>query len=227
MDGGSTLFYLRLFGFKIGISEAVVVQWAIILICLILSLIIKFNLKKVPDKKQSIIEMFVEVVNNLVESNMGEGTKVFVPFVGTLIIFLLIMNIAGLFGIEPPTKDFSVTLGLASISFIVIQAYAIKQRGLKEYFLGYARPLALLLPINIMERIMTPVSLSLRLFGNITAATIIMELIYIGLSKTPFGIGQLAIPVPLHFYFDVFDGGLQMLIFVMLTMINIKIIAEH
>lgn len=213
--------------FKIHIPEVVIVQWAIILICLVFSIIVRARLKKVPDKKQTVVEILVETVNNLVKNNMGEGTTAFVPYIGALVVFLLMMNITGLFGVEPPTKNFSVTIALAVVSFIVIQAYAIKKQGLKEYFFGYARPVAVLLPINIMERIMLPVSLSLRLFGNITAATIIMELVYSGLAKTPLGMAQLAIPVPLHFYFDIFDGGLQMLIFVMLTMINIKTVSEE
>lgn len=227
MVEGKEILYLNLLGHKISISEVIIVQWAIILICLIFSIIARGILKKVPDKKQSIVEIFVEGINNLVRNTMGEGALGFVPYVGTLVIFLLMMNIAGIFGIEPPTRDFSVTTGVAAISFIVIQTYAIRKHGLKEYFLGYARPIGILLPINIMERIMLPISLSLRLFGNITAAAVIMELIYNGLAKTPLGIGQLAVPIPLHFYFDIFDGGLQMLIFVMLTMINIKIISEH
>lgn len=227
MEEGSKII-LSLLGYKFSISEAVIIEWAILLICLIFCIIVKNILKKgIPDKKQSIVEMIVEGINNLVTSTMGEGAAVFVPYIGTLVIFLLLMNISGLFGVEPPTKDFSVTSGVAAISFVVIQAYAIKKHGLKSYFIGYARPTWVLLPINIMERIMLPVSLSLRLFGNITAASIIIELVYSGLAKTPLGIGQLAIPTPLHFYFDIFDGGLQMLIFAMLTMINIKTVSEH
>lgn len=212
---------------KVGITETVIIQWAIILISLVICIIMTRKLKRIPDKKQTIVELVVEGINKLVKNIMGEEAMVFVPYIGTLIIFLLLMNITGLFGIEPPTKDFSVTSGVAAISFLVIQAYAIKKKGVKNYFIGYAKPISILLPINIMERIMFPISLSLRLFGNITAATVIMELVYGGLSKTPLGVAQLAIPIPLHFYFDIFDGALQMLIFVMLTMINIKIIAEH
>lgn len=212
---------------KLGITEAVIVQWVIILISLVVCIIMTRKLKRIPDKKQTVVELVVGGINKLVKSIMGEEAIGFVPYIGTLIIFLLLMNITGLIGIEPPTKDFSVTSGVAAISFLVIQAYAIKKKGVKNYFIGYAKPISVLLPINIMERIMFPVSLSLRLFGNITAATVIMELVYGGLSKTPLGAAQLAIPIPLHFYFDIFDGALQMLIFVMLTMINIKIIAEH
>lgn len=73
---------------------------------------------------------------------------------------------------------------------------------------------------------MLPISLSLRLFGNMFAATIIMELVYSSLSKITW-VAQLGIPIPLHMYFDLFDGTIQMVIFVMLTMINIVIISEH
>ncbi|CAG7839301.1 F0F1 ATP synthase subunit A [Clostridium haemolyticum] len=221
------VFYLNLSKYKIAISNVVVIQWVIILITLLVCIMVTRKLKKVPGKRQTVVEMFVEGIKNVVKNIMGEGAVVFAPYVGTLVVFLLLMNLAGLVGIEPPTKDFSVTCGVAAISFVVIQAYAIKKQGLIGYFKGYVNPVWVLFPINIMERIMLPVSLSLRLFGNITAAVVIMDLVYKGLSHLPFGIAQLGLPIPLHFYFDVFDGGLQMIIFTMLTMINIKIIAEH
>ncbi|WMJ79675.1 F0F1 ATP synthase subunit A [Clostridium sp. MB40-C1] len=214
-------------GQNFGVTEAIVIQWIIIAIVSIIVINATRSLKKIPDRKQSAVEVFVSFINKFVTDNMGEECKNFIPYIGTLIIFLLIMNMVGLVGIEPPTKDFSVVLGIALITFIVVQAYAIKKQGIKHYFIGYAKPIIPLLPINIMERIMLPISLSLRLFGNITAAVVIMELVYGALGKAPFGIAQLGIPIPLHFYFDVFDGGIQMLIFVMLTMINIKVISEH
>lgn len=209
------------------ITNVMIIQWAIIVLIAILSILFTRKLKKVPDKRQSALEIVVDFINNLVEDTMGPGTKKFVPYIGTLAIFLLFMNLTGLVGIEPPTKDYSVTLALAVITFLVIQGYAIKKNGLLKYFKGYTEPIGLLLPINIMERVMLPVSLSLRLFGNMMAASVIMELIYKSLGKYLFGITQIAIPIPLHFYFDVFDGTIQMTIFVMLTMVNIKIIAEH
>ncbi|MCY6369821.1 F0F1 ATP synthase subunit A [Clostridium ganghwense] len=210
-----------------GITEDIVIQWAIIIVIAIAAIVLTKDLKKIPDKKQNVVEIFVDSINNLVISNMGEKCKGFVSYIGTLVLFLLFMNLTGLFGVEPPTKDFNIVLGVALITFLVIQVYAIKKQGIKGYFIGYAKPIIPLLPINIMERVMLPISLSLRLFGNITAATVIMKLIYDALGKTPLGIAQLGLPVPFHFYFDVFDGSIQMLIFVMLTMINIKVISEH
>ncbi len=220
------LFYLNLFGYKFGVTSSLVIQWVIILIVTIIAIASTRNLKKIPNKKQNIVEMVVETFNNLVKENMGEGYSSFVPYIGTLAIFLLLMNLVGLIGLKPPTLDLSVVAGLALITFVIVQANAIKKIGLGHYFSGYFQPYAGMLPLNLIERIMLPVSLTLRLFGNMTAAVVIMDMVYSALGKVAW-VAQLAIPVPLHAYFDVFDGTIQMVIFMMLTMINIKIAAEH
>ena len=213
----------NLFGFHINITEGIIVQWVIILFVALFFGLLTRNLKKVPDKKQTVLEMFVGTVKNLVKENMGEVyVGFFVPYIGTLIVFLLLMNLSGLVGAEPPTSDISVAAGMGLSTFIIIQAYAIKKLGVAHYFLGYTKPLPVLLPINIMERIMLPVSLTLRLFGNILAGAVIISMVYGGLKY--FGV---LIPIPLHLYFDLFDGSIQMVIFIMLTMINLKVIVEH
>ncbi|QAT38982.1 F0F1 ATP synthase subunit A [Clostridium sp. JN-9] len=222
MEEMKELFQIPLFGYKIGITSSILIQWIVIIALGVIAYSLTKNLKKVPDKKQGAVEIFVNFIDNLVKDNMGENAMEFVPYVGTLVIYLLVLNLVGLTGFKAPTEDFSVTLGFAAVSFFVIQANSIKKNGLISYFTGYAKPLGLLLPINILERIMTPVSLSLRLFGNMTAGAVILGIVYSGLGK--FSIG---IPIPLHAYFDVFDGTIQTAIFVMLTMINIKIISEE
>ena len=226
MEEFREVFNLDLFGYNIGISETVVIQWIIIMCFFMLAVLLTRNLKKIPGKKQTVLEIIVQSINNFVVDIMGKECMVFVPYIGALLVFILTMNLIPLIGFKAPTEDFSVTTGLAIVSFLVIQTYAIKKVGLWHYIKGYASPLPLLLPLNIMERIMLPVSLSLRLFGNITAGAVIMGLIYKSLGSISF-VAQLGIPIPLHAYFDVFDGVLQTIIFTMLTMINIKIIADH
>ena len=226
MEEVTPLTSINLFGYDFQITLSLIIQWVIVLMLSLLILFINRNLKKNPDKKQSVVEIFVEFVEKTVEDTMGKSFKNFAPYIGTLGIYLLVMNLVGIFGIKPPTTDYSVTLGMSLITFIVIQGYTIKKVGIKHYFIGYASPVPVLLPINIMERFMLPVSLSLRLFGNMFAATIIMELVYAALGSISW-VAQLGIPIPLHMYFDLFDGAIQMVIFVMLTMINIVIISEH
>jgi F-type H+-transporting ATPase subunit a len=226
MDKIEPLFHIKFFGYNIGIAESIVVQWCIIALVAILCFYFTRDLKTIPNKKQNIIEIVMDSINNLVRDNMGEGYMGFVPFVGTIVIFLFFMNLTGLIGIEPPTVDYSVSLALALITFFVVQWFAIKKVGLGHYFKGYVEPYSFILPINLIERVMLPVSLSFRLFGNMTAGVVIINLAYESLAHLT-GFAQLIVPIPLHFYFDLFDGVIQMVIFVMLTMVNIKVIAEH
>ena len=226
MEKLEPLFHFNLFGYNIGITSSVITQWFIIMLILILCIYFTRNLKKIPSKKQNIMEIIVSSINNLVRDNMGEGYMEFVPLIGTMAIYLGVMNLTGLIGIRPPTGDYSVALSIALITFFVVQAYAIKKIGFGHYLKGYVSPYSFILPINLIERVMLPVSLSFRLFGNIVAGLVIIELVYEALGHLN-GFAQFILPIPIHFYFDVFDGLIQMIIFVMLTMVNIKVIAEH
>lgn len=214
-------------GLVIDIKPEAIIQLVIILFIGILAWYSTRNLKSKPEgKRQVIVEYLYNVIKNLVDSNMGKEYRDVIPFIGTLAIFILTMNLTGLIGIAAPTKNFSVTIALSLIVFVFIQVYTIRKRGVKGYFGGYAKPMAFMLPINIIERIMLPISLALRLFGNILAATFLIELVYKALSSLLW-IAEIGLPIPLHAYFDIFDGTIQMVIFVMLTMINTKITVEH
>lgn len=219
--------------FKFDITNSLIIQWSVMLIIIIISILLSRNLKKIPHRLQCIAEIYIESINKIISQNMGEEYIDYISFFGTFIFYLLVLNVIGLFGIKPPTADYNTALGLGLISFIAIQFYSIKRVGLKTYFRGYAKPISILLPINIMERIIFPISLSLRLFGNMFAASIIVELVYDALGDLGNSLGnfnwiaQIGIPIPLHAYFDLFDGTLQMVIFIMLSMINLKIVSEH
>lgn len=214
-------------GLIIDIKPEAIIQLVIILFIAVLSWYFTKDLKSKPQsKKQVVVEYLYNIFQNVVDSNMGKDYRDVIPFIGTLAIFILIMNITGLVGIAPPTKNFSVTIALSLIVFVFIQAYTISKKGIKSYFVGYAKPVAPMLPINILERVMLPISLALRLFGNVLAATVLVELVYKGLSSLAW-IAEIGLPIPLHAYFDIFDGAIQMVIFIMLTMINTKITVEH
>lgn len=215
-----------MFGHNLEFPVSIVIEWVIIALIAILVIYLTSNLKKVPDKKQSVAETIVTTINNLVKDTMGEKFISLVPYIGTVLFFLFFMNITGLIGFEPPTKSYGVALGMALISFLVIQGYTIKKIGLVHYIIGYTKPVFIVTPLNILERVIVPLSLSLRLFGNMTAAAVIMGLVYSALRNIGWGF-QIGLPIFAHLYFDIFDGALQMVIFTMLTMINIKIISEH
>lgn len=217
------IIYSHNFGtFTVDITTSVVIQWAIIAVLGIGSFLLTRNLKEKPDKKQAAIEQLYDTIKSLVTDTMGESYSSFIPYIGSLIIYLIFLNFSGLIGIKPPTQDLSVTIGLAFTTFITIHYTAIKRNGFGRYLKGYIHPFAFMAPINLMERVMLPVSLALRLFGNMLAATILVELVYEVLGNYAIGI-----PIIVHGYFDVFDGTIQMLVFSMLTMIQIKLTVEH
>jgi F-type H+-transporting ATPase subunit a len=209
----------------IPVTETVTVTWFIMLVLAVFSYFATRNFDKVPKKFQNFVEVLVESIYNLTKQTMGEDKLGFAPYMGTLLIFLAIANIAGLFGLRPPTADANTTLGLATITFVMIHFFGMKSKGVGGYLKGFLEPFPALLPLNIIGELATPVSLGFRLFGNIVGGMIIMSLLYGALGSLSNAIGinipvfMTAIPVPLHIYFDLFAGILQSFIFTMLTMV--------
>jgi len=169
---------------------------------------------EIPTGLQNVMEFVVETLNGFVNSSMGKHGKKYMNYVGTLFLFVLFSNISGLFGLRPPTADFGTTFSLALITFVMIQYNNIRYNKIGA-FTGLFQPLPFLFPINLIGEIATPVSMSLRLFGNVMAGTVMMALFY-GLLPIFVKIG---IPAALHAYFDLFSGAIQAYVFAMLTMV--------
>lgn len=203
-----TSFTIPLFG-GIPVSSSVTVTWGIMLILMILTLIFVRNLKMVPDKPQIVLETIVGFIYNFFTDILGEHGKRYIPYLGTVLIYLACSNLTGLFGITPPTKDLNVTAALAIMSIILIEYSGIHSKGGKGYFKSFAEPMILMTPINILELFIRPLSLCMRLFGNILGGFVVMELLKL--------IVPAVIPVPFSFYFDIFDGLIQAYVFVFLT----------
>lgn len=219
--------------FKIGdipITNTITVTWLIMGIITIVSYLATRNLKKEAKGAQVITEAVVSGINNLTEQTMGSKLKGFSPYVGMLLLYIGISNIAGLFGLRPPTADVNTTMSMAVVTFVMIHFFGIKHNGF-DYIKGFGEPFIALLPLNIMGELATPISLGFRLFGNIVGGLIIMNLLYGALANlTPGFIGvpilQAGLPVVLHLYFDLFAGLLQSFIFAMLTMVFISIAVD-
>ncbi|QNM07029.1 F0F1 ATP synthase subunit A [Qiania dongpingensis] len=172
--------------------------------------------KEVPTGFQNAVEMIVEMLGKMVSTNMKKPKK-FLNYIGTLFLFILICNLSGLLGLRGPTADYGVTLCLGLITFVLIQYNGIKcQRA--GHFKALFEPIPLFFPINLIGEIATPISLSLRLFANMLAGTIIMALWY---GIIPIVIAKLGIPAFLHAYLDLFSGCIQTYVFCMLTMVYV------
>lgn len=235
MEGGFgplVVFTLHVPGtaITIPVTQTVTVTWLIIAVIWVLCTVFVKNFSMIPGDAQNVLEMAVESVYKLTATTMGQDKLSFAPYMGTLLIFIAVANLAGLVGVRPPTADVNTTMALALLSFVLIHVSAVRSKGLKSHLKGLTEPMALLTPINVIGEISTPVSLGFRLFGNIVGGLIIMNLLYGMLesfSNALFGgllppLLQIGIPIPLHLYFDVFAGLLQSFIFTMLTMVNVS-----
>lgn len=216
----------EIFGYTIDITASIVIQWVVILILCIAAYALTKNLKLKPTKTQAAVETVYERLRDFIVGTMGEEYESFIPYIGTLMIYLLTLNWIGVIGFRPPTSDISVTASFALLTFLVVNINAIRKNGLLGYGKGLIHPFAVMLPLNILERGLLPVTLALRLFGNMFAAVVLVDLVYEGLGSIAV-VAKIGLPIALHGYFDLFDGVLQMVVFSMLTMINIKTIAEE
>lgn len=210
------------------ITETVINTWIIMAVLVIVSIILTRNMKLVPEGKQNVAEIIVTMLTGLVGSSMGKDKIGFTPYMGTLMIYIMIANLWGLIGMRAPTADLNTTFALSILTFFLIHGFAIKRKGVGGWIKGqFLEPVAVLFPLNLISEIATPVSLAFRLFGNIVGGMIIMTLVYGALGSIlsgvlPIPIFMLGIPAVLHAYFDVFAGVLQSFIFTMLTMVFVS-----
>ncbi len=200
-------------GNGIPVPESCVVTWIIMAVLVLLSIIFTRNMKLIPGRKQMIIESFVGFLRNFFREQLGERGMRYFPYLATVIIYIGLSNIIGLFGFTPPTKDLNVTAALSVMSIVLVEAAGIRAKGTKGWLKSFSQPVAIITPLNIMEIGIRPLSLCMRLFGNVLASFIIMEMIK--------AVVPVFLPVVLSAYFDIFDGFIQAYVFVFLTSLYI------
>ena len=170
--------------------------------------------------------MFAETIDNMVKGKTNERlARYLTPYIMTVAAYIFLANISGLFALETPTSNLSVTLVLAGITCVLIEVCAAKEKGRKDYIKSWFEPFAPFVILNVMSKFSTLLSLSLRLFGNILSGGILMSVIYQMLGAISrmipvigkFNIVGVAVAPVLHFYFDLFSGVMQAFIFITLT----------
>lgn len=234
---------IPLFGHNIIITDTIVVMWLIMAVLIVFSLVFTRNMKLIPEGKQNFVEALVELINNMVKDAIGHHWRSFAPYIGTIFLFLMVANTVTVFniipsgedlyrithieffknlpefGIKAPTKDINVPAAMAIMSVTLVIGSSIVFKGVKGWFKGLFEPVPLIAPFKILEYGIQPLSLCLRLFGNMLAGFMIMELVYYAVKQflpTAWAPGILSI------YFDLFDGGLQAYVFVFLTSLYIS-----
>ena len=218
------------------ISEAQVNSWLIMItifgVCLFLTHGIKDDRR---DWRQMAAEWLVEKMDGLVQNSMNPVFHdTYAPFIGSVIAISAFSSLMSLIGVFPPTSDVNVIAGWAILVFVLITIVKLKA-GLGNYVNGFLQPIFVMLPMNILGEIATPVAMSFRHFGNVMSGTVIATLVAWALQNLSnlllgwlpgflgaFPFFQIGLPAILSVYFDIFSGCLQAYIFAMLTMLNIS-----
>ena len=210
----NAVFTIPLFG-GIDVLESVVVTWIIMAIIMAASLLLVRGLKiRQINSRQAALESGIAFIYGFFEDLLGEDGKDYIPYLITVVIYIGIANMIGLLGFKSPTKDLNVTASLAVMSIVLVEAAGIRKKGVKNWLKSFAEPIPIVAPINILELFIRPLSLCMRLFGNVLGAVVVMALIKYLI--------PLVIPLPFSFYFDIFDGIIQAYVFVFLTSLYIK-----
>lgn len=210
-----TVFTIPIFG-GIPVSESVVVTWIIMAVLILGAFLLTRNMKLHNiSKRQAFAEWIVTTLSDMVEGMVGEKGRAFIPYLVTVMLYVGVANVCGIFGFKAPTKDLNVTAALALMSILIVEGAGIYYLGIKRWLHKFAEPIAVVTPINVLEVFTRPLSLCMRLFGNVIGAFVIMELIKT-ISR------NILLPAVFCLYFDLFDGLLQAYVFVFLTSLYIR-----
>jgi F-type H+-transporting ATPase subunit a len=196
-------------------GQVLLVTWIVFAIILTLAILGTLNLTQVPKGFQNFIEATYEYVSGIAEEQIGEHEyRPWVPFIGTLFVFIFVANWLGALvpwkliklpegELAAPTNDINTTVALSLMVSVSYFYGGLKAKGL-SFFARYLSPSPVFLPINILEDFSKPLSLSFRLFGNILADEIVVAVLC---SLVP-----LLIPLPVM-ALGIFASSVQALVF--------------
>jgi F-type H+-transporting ATPase subunit a len=217
-------------GRSFAVNETLLVSWLVMALLIVAARLLTRNLREIPKGPQVLLEWAVEFLNNFSREHFGRRAGVYGPYIGTVFLFLLGANIIpafspmalSAFGIEPPfvikppARDINLTAALAVVSILLTLIGGLRARGFGGWCKNLLKPAPMMLPFNLLEYVMRPASLCLRLFGNILGGFIIMLLIEYALPV------PLIAPVAASLYFDFIDGIIQAVVFTFLTTLFIS-----
>lgn len=173
---------------------------------------------KAPTGVVLVFEELFNICTGVLKANLTDKTWKYLPFMGTVMILMALSNLMGLLGLQPPTSNVTVCAVLALMMFFLIHGTDLKLHGIVAKFKGWLEPMFFLFPLNVIGDIAVPISLTLRLFGNLLAGTIIGALIYLLVkSLMPFSLPLFIVTPFLHMYFDIFAAFMQTYIFFTLS----------
>ena len=198
-------------------ADAIAYTWLIIVLLLVLSLLATSALKSIPSGLQNFMETVIGGIETMIVDTMGEHGRPFFPLIATLAIFVLVSNLIGLIpGFFPPTANINTTAACAVIVFLSTHVVGIKHHGL-HYLKHFCGPIIWLAPvmffIEVIGHLSRPVSLTLRLFGNMNGHELVLMIF--------FGLAPFLVPLPMMLM-GVLVSFIQAFVFMLLAMIYIQ-----
>jgi F-type H+-transporting ATPase subunit a len=207
-------------------------SWLVMLILIFLAWRVTRNLQRHPGRGQVIWELIVGAFDKLCIDTLGERGRKYVPYVGTLFLFLWGSNMIGIIPFcEEPTRDINVPVGLAVIAITISQVSAIRVNGAKAWVMEFFEPGITIkgrwwpnlpmFPLNVVGEIGKAVSLPFRLFGNIFGGAVII-LVATALPEMLLGAPPILTPF-LNAFFGIFVGTIQAFVFTMLSLTYVAV----
>ncbi len=217
------------FAYQSMFPELLVISLLTALTIALVTLFLTRNLQRVPDRRQTFVELVYSALDNFVHGLIGDHYKRYVPLVGTIFIYVLVMNLAGLIpGWASPTANINVPAGLAIVVIVYVQYEGIRANGLKGYLMHFVGdpwwlgPLNF--PIHAIGEVARVLSLTIRLFGNIFGEDVVI-VILIALAGM-FTKGLLPFQFPMYFL-AIFTSFVQAMVFSILTCVYIALMTTH
>ena len=236
----SAIYFIEKYIGGHGVLEAwvnIIFAFAVAIFFCAISIRVYSKRQMIPGPLQNVLEMMVEGMYNFIHSIIGEDAKLYTPFLGTLFFYILALNWLGMvpFGHSPSTS-LNVTASMAIIVFLYVQYIGIRRQGI----FGYLHHLAgspgdvvtwcmvpLMFPLHIIGELAKPLSLSLRLFGNITGEDVLIA-VFVGLGVAMLSFSPVGIPLQIPFYFlGLILSSVQALVFALLSTIYILLMLPH
>ena len=196
------------------ITDAIIVTWIAVVIMLIIVAVLlgKPSKDHKLTKGQTILVSLTELVISTAMSfgmNRKQAEEV-APMVMTFGLVLVACNSISYFHLPPPAKNIAFPVGCAIVAIIYVIVMTFKFIGIKGFWISLTQPVAIMLPFRLLDYVIKPLSLALRLFGNVFAAFVFMEFLSISL--------PVIVPGIVGLWFDIIDGVIQAVVFAYLTM---------
>ena len=212
--------YFTIGGQQFVITDATIVSWIAIAIIIVLFAIAIRKKEMIPGKGQTIVEFLIELIISSAEGFglSKEQAESIAPMIGTFGMVILSCNVISWFHVSPPAKNIAFPVALALLAIVYVIITSIRMVGIKGFWGSLKSPMVAMVPFKILDYIIKPISLSLRLFGNVFGAFIFMEFLSI---VTP-----IIFPAIFGLWFDLIDGMLQAVVFAYLLMSYIGEVVE-